>query len=80
MIPSPTFKVEKKQIGSIAKTDVAIVFLTDRVDQTALTEVRQRINSSDVEYILESRVIEETIEGNQKLFFLLHLIPNYLVQ
>lgn len=69
MIPSPTLKVEKKQIGSIAKTDVAIVFLTDRVDQTALKEVRSSINSLDVEYVLESRVIEEAIEGNQKTIF-----------
>jgi len=69
MIPSPTLKVEKKQIGSMAKTDVAIVFLTDRVDQTALNEVRHRINSLDVEYVLESRVIEEAVEGNQKTIF-----------
>ncbi len=69
MIQSPTFMVEKKKIGKVAKTDVAIVYLTDRVDQIALQEVHNRIDSLQVDYVLESRVIEIAIEGTQKTFF-----------
>jgi len=74
MIQSPTFMVEKKKIGRIAKTDVAIVYLTDRVDQIALKEVYNRIDSLQVDYVLESRVIEMAIEGAQKTFFPLSFI------
>ncbi|WP_129689529.1 spore germination protein [Gottfriedia acidiceleris] len=69
IIQSPTFMVEKKKLGRIAKTDVAIVYLTDRVDQIALQEVHNRIDSLQVDYVLESRVIEIAIEGTQKTFF-----------
>ncbi|WP_176522525.1 MULTISPECIES: spore germination protein [unclassified Bacillus (in: firmicutes)] len=69
MIPSPILKVEKKQIGRIVKTEIAIVYLTDFVDETVLEEVRQRIDSLEVNYVMESRIIEEAIEGDQKTIF-----------
>ncbi|WP_088071932.1 spore germination protein [Gottfriedia luciferensis] len=69
MILSPTLMIEKKQIGRIKKTDVAIVYLNNRVDQSALKEVRLRIDTLQVDYVLESRVIEEAIEGKQKTIF-----------
>ncbi|MEH7349748.1 spore germination protein [Gottfriedia acidiceleris] len=69
IIQSPTFMVEKKKLGRIAKTDVAIVYLTDRVDQIALKEIHNRIDSLQVDYVLESRVVEIAIDGTQKTFF-----------
>ncbi len=69
MIPSPTLMVEKRKIGRKTKTDVAIVFLTERVDQSALNEVRNRIDTLQVDYVLESKIIEEAVEGNQKTIF-----------
>ncbi|WP_088042607.1 spore germination protein [Bacillus sp. EAC] len=74
MIQSPTFMVEKKKLGRVAKTDIAIVYLTDRVDQIALKEVHNRIDSLHVDYVLESRVVELAIEGTQKTFFPLSFI------
>ncbi|WP_088012799.1 spore germination protein [Gottfriedia acidiceleris] len=67
-IQSPTLMVEKKQIGTIAKTDIAIVYLTDLVDQKALDEVHRRIDALQVNYVI-GRVIEDAIEGNQKTIF-----------
>ncbi|MGG0175828.1 spore germination protein [Gottfriedia acidiceleris] len=69
MIPSPTLMVEKIKIGKITKTDAAIVFLTERVDQSALKEVRNRIDSLYVDYVLETRIIEQAVAGKQKTLF-----------
>jgi len=69
MIPSPILKVEKKQIGRIVKTEIAIIYLADLVDETVLEEVRQRIDLLEVNFVMESRIIEEAIEGDQKTIF-----------
>jgi len=74
LIQSSTFMVEKKKIGNVAKTDISIVYLTDRVDQIALKEVHNRIDSLQVDYVLESRVVEKAIEGTQKTIFPLSFI------
>jgi len=68
-VQSPNLVVESKQIGRFAKTDLAIVYLHDKVDKVSLEEVRTRIETLDVEYVLESRVVEEVLEGRKKSIF-----------
>ncbi|WP_088041924.1 spore germination protein [Bacillus sp. EAC] len=68
-ILSPNLVVEMKQIGRFAQTDLSIVYLKDKVDTIALEEVRSRIDLLDVEYVLESRVIEDVLEGRKKSIF-----------
>ncbi|MEH6939380.1 spore germination protein [Bacillus sp. JJ664] len=68
-IKSPDLVVEMKQIGIFAKTDLSIVYLNHKVDKQALEKVRTRIETLDVEYVLESRVVEDALEGRKKTIF-----------
>lgn len=68
-IKSPDLVVEMKQIGKFAKTDLSIIYLNNKVDQQALEKVRTRIDTLDVEYVLESRVVEDVLEGRKKTIF-----------
>ncbi|WP_088042552.1 spore germination protein [Bacillus sp. EAC] len=68
-IQSPNLVVESKQIGRFSKTDLSIVYLKHKVDQKALEEVRTRLDTLDVEYVLESRVVEDALEGRKKTIF-----------
>ncbi|WP_088042639.1 spore germination protein [Bacillus sp. EAC] len=68
-IQSPDLCVESKQIGRFAKTDLAIVYLKNKVDKLALEEVQTRIENLDVEYVIEPRVVEDALEGRKKPFF-----------
>ncbi|MEH7511668.1 spore germination protein [Gottfriedia acidiceleris] len=68
-IPSPNLVVESKQIGRLTKKDVSIVYLKDKVDKIALEEVRTRIDTLDVEYIIEGRVLDDALEGRKKTIF-----------
>lgn len=67
-IQSPTLKIEKKQLGTVAKTDIAIVYLTDLVDLKALEEVNCRIDTLEVNYVM-GRVVEDALEGGEKTIF-----------
>jgi len=68
-IKSPNLVVESKQIGRFTKTDLSIVYLKDKVDKIALEEVRTRIDTLDVEYVLEGRIVDDALEGRSKTAF-----------
>ncbi|PFM76128.1 spore gernimation protein GerA [Bacillus sp. AFS077874] len=68
-IKSPDLVVEMKQLGKFAKTDLSIVYLNNKVDQQALENIRKRIDTLDVDYVLESRVVEDVLEGKKKTIF-----------
>ncbi|MEH6940167.1 spore germination protein, partial [Bacillus sp. JJ664] len=68
-IQSPDLCVESKQIGHFAKTDLSIVYIKNKVDKIALEEVRTRISTLDIEYVLEPRVVEDALEGRKKTIF-----------
>ena len=48
--------VEKKSYGSVSKTDIAIMYICDMVNNHVLEKVRERISNMKVNYILESRM------------------------
>ncbi|MFF2874973.1 spore germination protein [Gottfriedia sp. NPDC057991] len=68
MIQSTDFSVENIEVGRDSKTNVAIVYLDKFVDQKVLDETRKKINDIDVTYLLEARVIEDTLEEKKVLF------------
>lgn len=68
-IKSPELVVEMKKIGRYVQEDVAIVYLKSKVDQLCLEEVREKIDSIDVEYALEGRIIDDALEGNRPTLF-----------
>ncbi|MGG0177200.1 spore germination protein [Gottfriedia acidiceleris] len=68
MIQVPDFTVETISVGNKSKTDVAIVYIEEFVDQKVLDETRKKINGIDVTYLLETRVIEDALEEKKVLF------------
>lgn len=61
--------VDKMTFGTIAKSDVYLLFIKDVVDSGVLQEVRDRLHNTDVKYILEARIFEDILEGKQKTIF-----------
>lgn len=57
-------KVKYMQVGSRSKTDIAIIYLEDVVNQTVLETVEKRIKNIEIEAVLESSYIEEMIEDD----------------
>lgn len=69
IIKTEQFCVQKMTFGSIAKTDVFLLFINGIVDKGILKEVRNRIEKLDVKQILEAKIVAEIIEGKPKSFF-----------
>lgn len=63
-IRDPELKVKYTQLGSRSKTDIAIIYLDDKVNKEVLKTVEKRLNNIDIEAILESSYIEEMIEDD----------------
>ncbi|MCP3026583.1 spore germination protein [Halobacillus sp. A5] len=63
-IKSPNLRVETQQVGSITKTDTALVYIKGTVNEKVLREVKKRLNKIEVEDIIESGNIEEYIQDN----------------
>jgi spore germination protein len=63
-IRDPKLKVKYMQIGSISKTDIAIMYIEDIVNENVLEAVQKRLNNINIEAVLESSYIEELIEDD----------------
>ncbi|MHB9143966.1 MAG: spore germination protein [Symbiobacteriia bacterium] len=59
---TPDLKLERLTIGSISKTDVVIVYLSNIADSDLVEEVRRRLARIRIDAILESGYLEEFIE------------------
>ncbi|MDQ0874297.1 spore germination protein [Paenibacillus sp. V4I3] len=62
ILPTPKLKMESLQIGNLTKTEVVVVYLEGIVSMSVLNEVRNRLNQIQMDGILESGYIEESIE------------------
>lgn len=58
-------KIQAKSIGVRSKTDVAILYIDDIVNKEALSEVQDRIDSINIDAILDSSYISAFIEDNR---------------
>jgi len=63
-IRDPRLKVKNIQIGRRSKTDVAIMYIEDIVNDDLLKEVNKRIDNIDIDGILDSSMLEHLIEDN----------------
>ncbi|HDR6271309.1 TPA: spore germination protein [Bacillus cereus] len=61
--------IEEQTIGKETNTSVSIVYLVDRVDKEILKELKKRIDDIELEAILDSSYIEESISKVQKTTF-----------
>ncbi len=68
-VKSPTLVFEMKQIGSRSNTDICVCYISDKVSPKLLSDVKKRLDSIDLNTILESGYIQPYLEGDGGWFF-----------
>ena len=68
-IKSPTLVFELQTIGERSNTDVCLCYISDKVAPELLENVKQRLESVDLNTILESGYIQPYFEGEGGWFF-----------
>lgn len=63
-IKSPNLKFKMRELGTRTKTSICLCYIDDIVDKNVLKEVNTRLDSIDIDGILESGYIEELIKDN----------------
>lgn len=63
-IRDPKLKVKNKQAGRRSKTDIAIMYIEDIVNEELIKELHKRIDEVDIDRIMESSTLESLIEDN----------------
>lgn len=58
-------RIEAEQIGTRSKTDVAILYIDDIVNQDILNNVKEKLSNIDIDAILDSGYVEQLIEGDK---------------
>lgn len=68
-IRDPKLKVKYSQVGKRSKTDIAVMYIEDLVNNTVLETVEKRISNIEIDAVLESSYIEEMIEDDSYSLF-----------
>lgn len=63
-IKDPRLKSKMMKVGRRSKTDLAIMYIEDIVNEKILNEVYNRINKVDIDAVLESAMLEFLIEDD----------------
>ena len=63
-VKDPQMKVKVVDIGRRSKTNIAILYIEDIVNPEILDELNRRLNSIDIDAIIDSAVLEHLIEDN----------------
>lgn len=63
-LKDPKLKVKYMQIGTVSKTDIALIYMEGKVNKPVLEELKYRLSKIDIEAVLESSYIEELIEDH----------------
>lgn len=63
-IKDPRLKVKMVEIGERSKTDVAVLYIEDIVNEKLLSEVKRRLENIKADGVIESAILEELIEDN----------------
>lgn len=62
-------KVESTKVGVRSKTDIAIMYIEDIVNKDVLAQVKERLDSIEIDAILDSGYIEQLLEGSKWSIF-----------
>ncbi len=68
-IKSPTMVYEMMNIGSKSKTDICLVYLSDRVSKDLLYDVKKRLSQVKLEVVLESGYLQPFVDGKPLSLF-----------
>jgi len=63
-IRDPRFKIKQLQVGVRSKTDIAVMYIEDIVNENLLKRVFERLDDIEIDGVLESGYIEQLIEDN----------------
>ncbi len=66
---TPSFTFEMKEIGKESKTRILICYLKGRVEEDTLNEVKERLNSVELDNILGAGYLRKTLDTKRKSFF-----------
>ncbi|WP_175638635.1 spore germination protein [Metabacillus schmidteae] len=70
-IQNPNIRILDSKVGSITKTDVAIMSIEGLAEKKYVEEIVRRIKSIKIDGILESNYVEELIQDHKTIFPLL---------
>lgn len=62
-VKSPTLKFELMTVGSTSKTDICLMYMTDKVSASLLTNIRKKIKQIKLDIIMTSGYIQPFLEG-----------------
>ena len=68
-LPTPDLKVELMKIGRKTDTKMFLCYLDSVVNKSTVREIKKRINTIDIDGVLDSNYINELIKGNRWSLF-----------
>lgn len=68
-IKSPTLKFELSTLGTVSKTDICLVYMTNVVSKKLLRDIRHRLQQIDSETILTAGYVQPFLEGKKASIF-----------
>lgn len=68
-IKSPKLKFELLTVGSQSRTDICLVYMTDRISQDFLSQTRLRLQNLPMDVVLESSYLQPFLEKKPYAFF-----------
>ncbi|XJZ28801.1 spore germination protein [Bacillota bacterium Lsc_1132] len=72
--PSPTLKIESKEIGSISRTQVMTLYDTKKVNQEVLTNVHQFLDSIHIEMFQSGEQLLDLVKKKKRSLFPVMLV------
>ena len=68
-LSSPALSVEKRTVGKRSRTNIAILYLKDVLDQRILEELHERLDRIDIDVLASSHELESLIEDHPYSIF-----------
>ncbi|TBL69671.1 spore germination protein [Paenibacillus thalictri] len=68
-IRNKALRIEVMKVGTVTCTDIAMIYLHDRVVPDIVQKVRNRLKNINIDAVLESQYIEEMIKDHPSSFF-----------
>lgn len=62
-IKSPMLKFELLNVGTVSKTDICLMYMTDKVSNKVLREIRYKLSQIKLDIVLTSGYIQPFLEG-----------------
>ncbi|WP_417897677.1 spore germination protein [Bacillus haimaensis] len=68
-LKTPHLCVDSLEIGTVSPTSISILYIEGIVDKGILKEVKKRLDSLTIKYVLSERVLEDVLEGKPRSIF-----------